>query len=110
VAVTPCSVVGNYALVRTDVSEERIASIIKATRIGEVGTLAVARNIVFLRRVFRLLVTANVVPSSLILVTLMMVVICSSEATVTKRSTRRNNPEDGILQSHRRENLTSYTS
>jgi hypothetical protein len=29
------------ALVRTDVSEERSASIIKVTRIGELGTLAV---------------------------------------------------------------------
>jgi hypothetical protein len=27
------------ALVRTDVSEERIASIIKVTRIGELGTM-----------------------------------------------------------------------
>jgi hypothetical protein len=29
------------ALVRTDVSEERVASIITMTRIGELGTLAV---------------------------------------------------------------------
>jgi hypothetical protein len=41
------------ALVRTDVWEERIASIIRVTRIGELGT------------------TANVVPDSPILVTLM---------------------------------------
>jgi hypothetical protein len=35
----------HVALVRTDVSEERIASIIKVTRIGEVGTtLAVTSN------------------------------------------------------------------
>jgi hypothetical protein len=32
------------ALVGTDVSEERIASIIRVTRIGELGTLAVASN------------------------------------------------------------------
>jgi hypothetical protein len=33
------------ALVRTDISEERIASIIKVTRIGELGTtLAVTSN------------------------------------------------------------------
>jgi hypothetical protein len=33
------------SLVKTDVSEERIVSIIKVTRIGEVGTtLRVARN------------------------------------------------------------------
>jgi demethoxyubiquinone hydroxylase (CLK1/Coq7/Cat5 family) len=32
------------ALVGTDVSEERIASIIRVTRIGEVGTLAITSN------------------------------------------------------------------
>jgi hypothetical protein len=32
------------ALVRTDVSEELSASIIKVTRIGELGTLAVTSN------------------------------------------------------------------
>jgi hypothetical protein len=32
------------ALVRTDVSEERIASIIKVTRIGELGTLSMTSN------------------------------------------------------------------
>jgi hypothetical protein len=32
------------ALVRTDVSEERIASFIRVTRIGEQGTLAVTSN------------------------------------------------------------------
>jgi hypothetical protein len=61
-------VLGRVALVRTDVSEERSATIIRVTRIGELGT----RSDVFLRSVCRLLVTANVVPSSPILVTLMM--------------------------------------
>jgi hypothetical protein len=32
------------ALMRTDVSEERSASIIRVTRIGELGTLAVTNN------------------------------------------------------------------
>jgi hypothetical protein len=32
------------ALVRTDVSEERIASVISVTRIGALGTLAVTSN------------------------------------------------------------------
>jgi hypothetical protein len=32
------------ALVRTDVSEERITSIIRVTTIGELGTLAVTSN------------------------------------------------------------------
>jgi hypothetical protein len=33
---------------------------------------------------------------------------CSSETSVLTRATRRNNPEDTILHSHRRENLKSY--
>jgi hypothetical protein len=70
------------ALVRTDVSEERSASIIMVTSIGE---------LVFLRSVCQLLVTANVVPSSRILVTLMMVELRSSETSVlTKHSRRRH--------------------
>jgi hypothetical protein len=62
------------ALVATDVYEERIDYIIKKTKIGELGTLAVTsnrrpllRNIIF-RSVRRLLVTVNY-PSSPILVT-----------------------------------------
>jgi hypothetical protein len=58
----------SLALVRTDVSEERIASITRVARIGEIRTLAVTSN----------------------------------------RSTLWNIPEDGILHSHRRENLKAY--
>jgi hypothetical protein len=70
------------AFVRTDVSEEISASFIRVTRIGELGTLAV---------------TLMEAPSS-------------SETPVLTRSTRRNNPEDTIHHSHRRENLKSYNT
>jgi hypothetical protein len=59
------------ALVRTDVSEERITSIFRVARIGELGTLAITSN-------------------------------------RSTRATLPNIPEDGILHSHRRDNLKSY--
>jgi hypothetical protein len=77
------------APVTTDVSEECSAYIFRLRRIGE-------------------LVRANVVPSSQILVTLTMEALSSSETSVLTRTTWRNIPKDGILHSHRRENLKSY--
>jgi hypothetical protein len=58
--------------------------------------------------VLRLLITANVVTCSLILVTLMMDSIRSSETSIITNATRRNIAEGGILNSHSRENLISY--
>jgi hypothetical protein len=43
-------VLHHVALVRTDISEELSAPIIRVTRIGELGTLAVTSNQCMLRR------------------------------------------------------------
>jgi hypothetical protein len=81
------------ALARTDVSEERIASIIRMKIIIELGTtLAVTRNCYL-----QLLVTATVVPSALILSVLMMEAMRSPEASILARAIRRHISEDGSL-------------
>jgi hypothetical protein len=82
------------ALVRTDVSVELSASLIRVTRISELGTLTISSN---RRSVLRLLVTANIVPSSPILFTLMLEAIRPSKRRFLQ-SKRHNIPEDGILQ------------
>jgi hypothetical protein len=97
-------------LIRTDVLEERVASIIRVTRSCELESLAVTSNRVFLRSMLWLLVTASFVPSSPIHVTLVMEALRSSETLFVTTATRRNIPEDGILHSHLRENLSTYTA
>jgi hypothetical protein len=76
----------------TNGSEEHIASIIKVTGFGELGTtLAVTSNRSTLRSA------------------LMMEAITSSERPVLTRATQRNILENCILYRHRRENLKTYT-
>jgi hypothetical protein len=57
-----------------------------------------------------LLVTASVVPSSPILVTVLKEALSSSETSILTKVNLLNIPEDGILHNHRRENLKSYIS
>jgi hypothetical protein len=90
-------------LVRTDVSEKLIASIIKVIRIGELRTtLAGISNRSMMRRnnlpyqSGSIAINANVVSSSPNLFTLRMEAMRSSEMTVLKRATRRHIPEDCI--------------
>jgi hypothetical protein len=67
----------------------------------------VRTDFVFLCSMRPLLVTANVVPRSPILLNLIMEALSSSETSYLTGATRRNIQEGGILHSYRRENLKS---
>jgi hypothetical protein len=58
--------------------------------------------------VLQFLLATNIVPGSLILVTLMIGAIRSSKTSGLTRVTLRNIPEGGILHSHRREHTKSH--
>jgi hypothetical protein len=75
-------------LIGTDVSKELSSSIIRVTRIGELGTTLAG----FLRSLRRLRRKLANVPSSPILVTLVMERVPYSETSVLTRATRRNIP------------------
>jgi hypothetical protein len=76
---------GRVVPLRTDDTEEHIASIIKVTRIGELDR-------------------ASVVSSSPILVTLMKKALSSSGKSVHIKATRLHNQEEDTLYGHSREN------
>jgi hypothetical protein len=75
-----------------------------------VKTAFTQRYYIVLRGMLQLLVTANVVPSSPILVTLMMEATRTSETSVLTRAVWHYIPEDGVLNSHCHEtsNLTLF--
>jgi uncharacterized protein YbcI len=72
------------ALVRINVSEKHIASIIRVTRNGVLGTTLAD-------------IIASFVPTSPIIINLMMGAISSSETLVLTRAPRRNIPEGDIV-------------
>jgi hypothetical protein len=88
----PSRMLRRVGLTRTDVSDEIVASIYRVQIISELGTM--------------LTVTSRLV--HLIISALKMDAIYSSVTLVLTRATWRHIPEDGILQSHCRENLKSY--
>jgi hypothetical protein len=78
--------------------------IVTAVKISNLTELEIIRSLQ------QLLVTAKVVPSSLIVITQMIQAICSSEMSVSTTATRLKIPEDDVLHSHRYEDFKSYVA
>jgi hypothetical protein len=93
--MTSSEMLHRVALARIYDSEERSESIIRVTRIGELGTrLVVTSN---QRTLKRQLVTANLLLSSPLLVTLMVEALNSFETSAIARAALRNISEDRTL-------------
>jgi hypothetical protein len=87
--------------VRTDVSDECVASIFRVETISDLGTLEVSSK--------EKLVTANVVTNSSIVSATRMEIRSSFETSVIKRHSRRHIQEDGIPHSYNHETFKSYS-
>jgi hypothetical protein len=84
------------AVVRIVASKECIDSFVRVKRIIRLRTNS--------------LVTANALPSPMVLFVLMTEAIRSSETSVATRAAPHHILEDGILHIHSRENLKSYVT
>jgi hypothetical protein len=82
-------------LVRTDVSDKRIASVLRVDTISSLRTISAVASY------------ANFVSRSLDLSTLKVAVTISSKTSILTGTTLCHIPEYGILPSHRLEGLTS---